>query len=203
MRLILASQNKGKAREMEGILGELGIKVVMASDLGFNREIEETGKTFAQNALLKAIQVSQVLAGPVVADDSGLEVEALAGAPGVFSSRFAGEGATDEQNNKKLLQVMEGIPQERRQASFRTVLALSIPGQEGVLFEGRCDGYISFQLRGDKGFGYDPLFVVASYGKTFGELGLEIKNHLSHRGKALKKLKEYLRRDDRWFEKGN
>lgn len=192
MELILATKNRDKVVEMKEVLKDLDLKIRMASQLGFNEEIEETGETFEENAYLKASRVFSVLLKSVVADDSGLEVEALNGAPGVYSSRFAGIGATDEENNRELLRLLDGIPFKRRKASFRTVLVLILPGQEEVYFHGRCDGYISTQLKGKHGFGYDPLFIVPSYDKTFAELGLKIKNRLSHRARALEDLKNYL-----------
>lgn len=192
MELVLASKNRGKVYEMEELLKDLDLEILLASQLGFTEEIEETGQTFEENALLKAEYVSSSLGRSVVADDSGLEVEALDGAPGVYSSRFAGSGATDEENNQRLLKLLEGVPWERRRASFRTVLALIIPGQTQVLFTGRCDGFIALEPRGDYGFGYDPLFVVPTYGETFAQLGPRIKNRMSHRALALNKLKRYL-----------
>lgn len=202
MELVLATKNKDKILEMEELLKDLDLDIYMASQLGFDEDIEESGKTFEENALLKASAVFAALQKGVVADDSGLEVEALDGAPGVYSSRFAGADATHEENNRELLRLLAGIPYERRRASFRTVLALILPGQREIFFYGRCDGYIATQPKGEHGFGYDPLFVVPSYGKTFGELGLSIKNCLSHRAQALYQLKSYLltRLQKQWVE---
>ena len=193
MELLLATRNESKVSEIRDLLSELPLEVLSLQDIGFNRILEETGTTLEENALLKARAVFQELGRPVLADDSGLEVQALEGAPGVYSSRFAGPEATDEENNQQLLERMKGLPREERRAQFRTVLALILPGEEPYLLEGRCEGYIACSASGDYGFGYDPLFVIPEYEQTFAQLGPEIKNNISHRARALEKLKDLLK----------
>lgn len=190
--LVVASENQGKILEIQDVLSSLDMEVIPAADKGFSQEIQETGTTLEENALLKASLVSSVLKLPVLADDSGLEVLALHGAPGVYSARFAGPNATDAQNNEKLLRLLEGVEEGGRKAWFRTVLALVIPGKTERFFQGRCDGFIAFKPQGESGFGYDPVFVVPSYGRTLAQLGLQIKNRISHRALALQELKGYL-----------
>lgn len=195
--LVIASENKGKIKEIKEVLAELPMEIYPASEKGFTQEIQETGDTLAENALLKAASVAAVLQVPVLADDSGLEVFALNGAPGVFSSRFAGLGAKDDENNQKLLQLLKGVVIKDRKAVFRTVLALVIPGEQEVFFEGCCDGVIAFKSQGDHGFGYDPIFFLPTFGKTMAQLGPDMKNQISHRALALQQLQAYLQENCR------
>ncbi len=194
--LIFATRNRGKLVELEALLGGLGGLELWSLD-GFNvPPIEEDGSTFHENAAKKARVVSQITGLPALADDSGLEVDALGGAPGVWSARYAGEGASDQANNDKLLAALAGVPAAQRTARFRSVVALadeagSLGGQ--VLYgEGRCEGVILEAPRGTGGFGYDPLFFAPELGATFAELGLGPKNDLSHRARAFRDLRPRL-----------
>ena len=189
-KIVLATRNKGKMREIAEMLGDLPIQLLSLDDVGFTEDIEETGATFEANALLKAIRVQELTRMPTFADDSGLECDALGGAPGIYSARFAGEHSTDEDNRRKLLHLMEGIPLEKRGAQFTCVIAYVNSGKH--LFAGECKGRISFEEQGTKGFGYDPLFIPNGYTETFAMMSAEVKNALSHRGKAIARLKEYL-----------
>ena len=194
MEIIAATKNKGKVREIRRALRGLGLKIYSLNDFSDSPEIEENGKTFTENALKKARFYSEYFGKITIADDSGLEVDALKGWPGVFSARYAGKGASDREKNQKLLREMEGIRISKRGARFKCVMAMvSQEGKEKVV-EGSCRGRIGFRAVGRKGFGYDPLFIVPQYGKTMAQLTLEEKNKVSHRGKALKKLKKIITR---------
>lgn len=188
MQLIFASQNENKAKEIKNILGN-GFEILSLNELGFHDELSETQNTFEGNALEKARFISKFFKADCFAEDSGLEVEALNGEPGVFSARYAGEGKKSSDNNVKLLDEMKD--KTNRRAQFRTVIALIIDGKE-FLFEGIVSGEIAYVLTGEKGFGYDPLFKPDGYSKSFGELGTEVKNKISHRAEAVMKMKEFL-----------
>lgn len=190
--LVLATRNPGKVREMAALLADLGVTVRSLSDVPGAPEVEEDGRTFAENAVKKAETIARFTGLPALADDLGLEVDALGGAPGVFSARYAGEGASDAANNAKLLAALAGVPAERRTARYRCVLALAVPGMPTVTVEGVCEGRIAEQPRGTGGFGYDPLFYLPGRGKTMAELRPEEKNAISHRGQALRRLKALL-----------
>ena len=193
--IIIATGNKGKVSEFKKMLGELNILVRPLIDLGDFTEFEENGITFQENARGKAEYYSRLSDKIVVADDSGLEVDALAGAPGVRSARFAGVDGPDKDNanNQKLLSDLSGIAQKDRSARFRCCLCLASP--EGVIFEasGTFEGEIGFEPRGQNGFGYDPLFFVPELGKTAAELEYSEKNNISHRGMAMKTLMVHLK----------
>ena len=161
----------------------------------------EDGKTFEENALKKARFVANHLNMVALADDSGLEVDALNKRPGIQSARYAGENATDQENNRKLLKELNGIPIEKRQACYRCVVALVFPSGREEVAEGRCRGFIALEPKGNRGFGYDPLFYVPEYGKTMAELSSEIKNRISHRGRALVKLKARLAKKTQMLSK--
>jgi XTP/dITP diphosphohydrolase len=170
----------------------LGLQILSLNDFSDIPEIEENGKTFAENALKKARFYSIYFGRLTLADDSGLEVETLKGMPGIHSARYAGERAFPEENNQKLLREMEGIPTSKRGARFKCVMALaSTDGREAVT-EGICKGRIGFKEVGKRGFGYDPLFILPNYGKTMAQLSIEDKNRISHRGKALRKMRKLL-----------
>ncbi|WP_134699977.1 XTP/dITP diphosphatase [Ammoniphilus sp. YIM 78166] len=187
--LVLATRNQGKVQELKHMLADTGIEVRGLQDYPDCPEVEEDGLTFQDNAIKKARTISEFLQLPALADDSGLEVDALDGRPGVYSARFAGPQATDQDNNLKLLQLLEDIPMEKRQARFRCVLALALPGDSTVeTWEGTCEGLISQEPRGNYGFGYDPLFLLADQGKMMAELTKEEKSSISHRGLAMKKM---------------
>lgn len=190
MLLLFASQNQNKTTEIRKIL-PAGITLESLVDYNFRDDIPETGLTLIENALIKARFVWQRFGQPCFADDSGLEVEALHGAPGVFSARYAGEEKSADKNMQKLLLEIENIP--NRKACFKTVIALIVDGKE-FIFEGRVDGEITFTRRGDSGFGYDPIFIPDGYDRTFAEMSLDEKNKISHRGRALEKLVSWLRK---------
>jgi XTP/dITP diphosphohydrolase len=194
-RLVFATRNPGKLTELRQLLRGLDIQVLSQRDLEVP-EVVEDGDTFVANASKKALEVSRATGLPALADDSGLEVDALDGAPGVYSARYAGEDASDEANNAKLLVALEGIPAERRTARFRSVLALADTagelGDEVITTEGACEGVILTEGRGDGGFGYDPLFFAPELGVTFAEAGVGTKNDLSHRARAMKAMKPRL-----------
>jgi XTP/dITP diphosphohydrolase len=193
IELLLATRNAHKTEEIQRILGPQ-FKV---NDLAAHPEIPhiaETGRTFQENAILKALAVPRKLPGLVIADDSGLEVDALNGAPGIHSARYAGPNATDKEKIDKLLDELAsiGATKNARRARFRCVLALARQGKVVGLFEGIVDGQIADRPRGSRGFGYDPIFVPKGFQRTFGQLGPEEKNHLSHRARALEKLCAFL-----------
>jgi XTP/dITP diphosphohydrolase len=184
-RLVVATLNKGKLKEIRAILADLPVEVLSLMDYPELPPVVEDGETFEANAAKKALHVATSTGYLTLADDSGIEVDALGGAPGVQSARFAGPEATDAANNAKLLRLMEAVPEERRTARFRCVMALATPEGRVEVAEGVCEGRLSRREMGDKGFGYDPLFFVPEYGMTFGELPEGIKNAISHRGRAL------------------
>lgn len=189
MKVVLASNNVGKAREFNALLNEFHIELVPQSNLGVP-EIEETGITFIENALIKARHASQLTGLPALADDSGLAVDALKGAPGIYSARFAGASATAQDNIKKLLLDLKHIPDENRRASFHCLLVFMSHANDPIpiVCEGKWSGMILHAPRGEEGFGYDPIFYVPSEQKTAAELPLAIKNKMSHRGIALQSL---------------
>jgi XTP/dITP diphosphohydrolase len=189
--IIVATQNKGKVREIRRALKGLGLKIYSLNDFSGIPEIKEDGKSFTENALKKARFYSRYLRGVTLADDSGLEVDALRGLPGVYSARYAGDGASDRENNRKLLKEMEGIRISERGARFKCVMALVSPDGREAISEGSCRGRIGFREAGKKGFGYDPLFILPR-GKTMAQLTVEEKNKVSHRGKALRKLRRII-----------
>lgn len=193
MEFVIATQNKGKLAEMRRILKPLGHTVLSAKEAGFTQDVEETGATFSENAALKATAVAQAVKKPVIADDSGLMVDALGGAPGVYSARYAGEGATDQQRWEKLLQELEGVPQEKRTARFCCSMVLVLPGQPPVSFYGECSGYIGPKPLGQDGFGYDPIFYLNDT-TSFATITREEKDQISHRGRAMAELAEYLKK---------
>jgi len=188
MKIILATQNQGKVRELQELLSDEDIEVLSLLDIPDWEDVEENGETFADNAALKA-RTAVLRTGLIaLADDSGLEVDALDGRPGVYSARFAGEPKDDERNNDKLLQLLEVVPDDKRTARFSCALVLATPDGEEFLTEGTVEGRILRQRRGKGGFGYDPLFFVAEFARTMAELNLAQKNKLSHRAQAFHKV---------------
>ena len=188
MIFVIASNNKKKVEELDRILRPLGIYAKTAEQLGKELdEVEETGATFEENAELKAMAACKKTGYPAIADDSGLAVDALGGRPGVFSARYAGEGATDEEKIDKLLSELREADDSNRSAHFECVICCCFPGGEKLFAHGRCDGSIGYAPRGTNGFGYDPIFFVEG-NKTFAELSDNQKDLMSHRGKALKEL---------------
>jgi XTP/dITP diphosphohydrolase len=193
MKLVLATNNKHKIREIRNIMAGLDVQLLTAADFPDFPDPEETGATLEENARLKAVKICRAIGLPALADDSGLEVDYLDGQPGVISARFAGPGCTFADNNRKLLRLLEGVPQNQRTARFRCVAALALSETEVHLFEGAVEGLITPDLRGREGFGYDPVFFFPKLGKTFAEIPEEEKNRYSHRGRAFRKVAEFLR----------
>ncbi|MDI6711915.1 MAG: XTP/dITP diphosphatase [Anaerosomatales bacterium] len=194
MRVVVASSNQGKVREIRHVLDPLGWEAVRAADLGREAiEVDETGETFLENALIKARAYVEAFNSPALADDSGLEVDALGGAPGVRSARYAGEPTDDAANNAKLLADLKDVPAAERTARFRCVMALVWPDGRVLAADGVCEGRIGFEPRGTGGFGYDPLFLPdAAPGRTMAELSPDEKSAISHRGAALRALRDAL-----------
>ena len=190
--LLVATGNQGKLRELEHLLEGVVERLLSLADFPELRPVDEDGASFAENALKKARHAAQQTGIATLADDSGLAVAALAGRPGVHSARFAGPDADDARNNARLLQELAEVPADRRQAAFHCVIALCRPDGDCQTFSGELPGLILAQPRGEGGFGYDPLFLVPEYGKTLAELPLAVKNRISHRGRALARLKEFL-----------
>ncbi|SNR67606.1 XTP/dITP diphosphohydrolase [Humidesulfovibrio mexicanus] len=186
--LVLATRNAGKIRELQALLSGLGFEILGLDSFPHMGEIEETGSTFAENSLLKARTVATATGLVALADDSGLEVDALDGAPGVYSARYSDPGATDEKNNQKLLDALRTVPEERRGCRFVSVVAASAPGGAELLAEGRWEGRVLTAPRGAGGFGYDPLFLDLELGQSAAELAADEKNARSHRGRALRAL---------------
>ncbi len=191
MKLVLASKNQKKLAEMNRILSQLGIEVCSEAEAGVDVEVEETGTTFEENSLLKAKAVMEASGLPAIADDSGLCVDALNGAPGVYSARYGGEGLDDEGRYRLLLENMRG--QSPRTAHFVSVITCAFPDGTVLTARGECDGTIAFAPMGEGGFGYDPVFFLPERKKTFAQLSPEEKNAISHRGKALEQFEQILR----------
>ena len=190
MKVLIATTNKGKIREFNSLLEGLDIEVIGLGECGVTPvpSIEEDGQTYAENTLKKAKTMHQLTGLPVIADDSGLEVDSLHGRPGIFSARFAGPGASDDDNNRKLLALLGQTP--NRKARFRAAVVLVDNGVEEV-FTGAIEGTIAHHPAGSEGFGYDPVFIPEGYAQTFAEIGTHIKNKISHRARAMEKLKNY------------
>lgn len=185
MKIVLATRNENKLREVKQFLEPNGIEVVSLNEFPDFPEIEETGETFKDNATKKATEACMFTGMTALADDSGLEVDSLNGLPGIYSARFAGENKSDEDNNNKLLELLEGLPEYQRKARFRCVMAVATTECFVYTTEGVCEGVIAEEPRGEGGFGYDPIFYLPEYEKTFAELDLETKNKISHRARAL------------------
>ncbi len=190
-KIFIASKNKGKIAEIKIYLSEFGYEIFSLLDMPDFQDIEETGKSFEENALLKAKTIFNIVKIPVLADDSGLEVDHIKGKPGIYSARYSGKNASDKSNNEKLLSELINVEFNERTARFRCVLCL-YDGVSERYFEGVCEGNIINSPRGDDGFGYDPLFIPKGYSQTFAELGMDMKNKISHRGKALISLRKFL-----------
>lgn len=186
--LLVSTRNPHKLREIRTILGD-PFEVSDLSILPTMHEVEETGTSFEKNAELKAVAASQLFEGWVIADDSGLEVDALGGAPGIYSARYAGDAASDSENNTLLLKNLKKVPEQERRARFRCVIVLARAGRKLAAFSGIVEGLIASCVCGVEGFGYDPLFMPDGFSQTFGELPVATKNRLSHRGRALNQLR--------------
>lgn len=192
MKIFLATNNRNKGKEIiEGLKG-IPIEIFLPGDLGYRLDIKEDGTSFQENAHKKACEGLRLSRMITIGEDSGLLVDHLKGEPGVKSSRFAGEAATDEENIKKLLGLLEGLPLRERRAHFKCVICLALSFRKAVFFEGEANGLIALSPQGEFGFGYDPVFIPRGYKKTFAELGPEVKNKISHRAKALKRLRAFL-----------
>lgn len=191
-RLIVATRNKGKIAEISRLLEGMHFEVISMEQAGMKAEIEETGNSFQVNSLIKANAIFDAIGGAVLADDSGLEVDYLNGAPGIYSSRFAGENATDEDRVKKLLRLMEGIPKAKRSARF--VCAVTAILEDGTVLKDSavCEGYIADKPMGTNGFGYDPVFFLPVLSMTMAEIDSDTKNKISHRAKALQLIKNQM-----------
>lgn len=200
MKLVLASKNQHKLVEMQAILGKFDVEVILQSELGIDIDVEETGTTFEENSELKARAVLEASGMPSIADDSGLEVDALDGQPGVYSHRF-GNKDSDEERNYFLLEKLKDVPSAKRTARFVSVITCLFPDGKKIVARGTCEGTIEHEMKGQGGFGYDPLFFVPSEGMTYAELTAERKNEISHRGNALKifseKYREMFANDDK------
>ncbi|SEM34268.1 XTP/dITP diphosphohydrolase [Mesobacillus persicus] len=194
-QVIIATKNTGKAKEFERIFNAKGLQVKTLLDFPDIEDVEETGTTFEENAILKAETIANLLGKIVISDDSGLEVDALDGRPGVYSARYSGPEKSDSANIDKVLEELKGVPDSERTARFRCVLAVAQPGKKTVTFAGACEGRILQERRGTHGFGYDPIFFVEEKGKAMAELAPEEKNKISHRAKAIQKLEANLSLD--------
>ena len=191
MKIIIATHNKHKLAEMSRILSPMGYEVVTDTDLGIElSDVEENGETFLDNARIKAESGCKESGYPCIADDSGLCVDALGGAPGVFSARYSGVHGDDDGNNRKLLKELDGVPAEKRTAHFACAICVSFPDGSEVTATGKCEGYIGYEKKGSNGFGYDPLFMVGD--RSLAEMSAEEKDAISHRGNALKELQKIL-----------
>lgn len=197
--VVIATKNRGKSAEIKGVLKDFPVLVKDLNDFGPLAEPVEDGATFEENAYKKASFTARVLGLPALADDSGLEVQALSGTPGIHSARYAGPGATDSDNNAKLLKALSS--KANRKARFCCVLSLAVPSGAALTYEASCEGVILDSARGDNGFGYDPLFLYPPMGKTFAEMSTEDKLSVSHRGLALRELKDEFEKVLRWLER--
>ena len=194
LKLLLASTNPGKIREYRSLLSNLGYQIVTLADLGIAKVVTESGDSYEQNARLKAATYAKLSQLVTLADDSGLEVDALNGEPGIHSARFAGKDATDVDKVKILLAKLASVPWEKRTAHFKCVIAIATPEGRLELCHGECHGIIAFEAKGENGFGYDPIFYLPEMGKTLAELPLGVKNQISHRGQAAQKAQQVLQR---------
>jgi len=191
-KILIGTTCEAKQREILAILGDLPCELLTPADVGALPEVREDGSTFEANACKKACELARHFRMAVLADDSGLEVDALDGRPGVHSHRYGGKDATDEENNLKLLAELEGIPETQRTARYRCVVALATLRGLQMTADGICEGRITTEAAGDNGFGYDPLFYYSPYGTTFGMIDASLKNQVSHRAEAVRKLRDRL-----------
>lgn len=191
-RIIFATGNEGKMREIRMILEDLGVPVLSMKEAGISADIEENGKSFAENAAIKAKAIMEMTGEIVMADDSGLEIDHLDGAPGIYSARFMGEDTSYDIKNKALIDKLAGVPDEKRTARFVCAIACALPDGQILESRGTMEGIIGYEIKGENGFGYDPIFYLPECGCTSAEISPEKKNELSHRGKALRAMKEKL-----------
>ena len=195
--LVIATRNPGKTKEIRDLLKEYPITVKNLADFGPIPEVIEDGETFEENAYKKSSFTSRILGLPTLSDDSGLCVEALDGAPGIFSARYAGENATDPENCQKLLRELKG--KENRKAAFHCVISIAVPTGAALTYENRCSGIILDTPRGENGFGYDPVFFYPEFKRTFAEISREEKSRVSHRGKALREMRDEFDKVIKWI----
>jgi len=188
--IVLASSNKGKVREVEMMMMDMGIKVIPLSETTFTEEIEENGATFEENAVIKAKAVADVLGVPVLADDSGLEIDFLDKAPGIYSARYLGHDTPYSVKNQMILENLQDVPKEQRTARFVCSMALAMPYGAVLTTTATMEGEIGYEIKGENGFGYDPIFFLPEFGMSSAEISPEQKNEISHRGKALRQMKE-------------
>lgn len=190
--IVLASSNKGKVKEVEAIMSEIGIEIIPLAQTGFSEEIEENGATFEENAIIKAEAVMKALQRPVLADDSGLEIDALNKEPGIYSARYLGHDTPYEVKNQMIIDRLADVKDEDRTARFVCAMALAIPGEATITTRATMEGKIAYEIKGENGFGYDPIFYLPEFGMSSAQISPEQKNEISHRGKALRLMKEAL-----------
>lgn len=188
--IVLASSNQGKVREVEMMMKDMGIRVIPLSETAFTEEIEENGATFEENAIIKARAVAEKLMVPVLADDSGLEIDYLDKAPGIYSARYLGHDTPYSIKNRMILEKLEGVPDEERSARFVCSMALAFPDGKVLTTTATMEGRIAYEIKGANGFGYDPIFYLPEFGMSSAEISPKQKNEISHRGKALRLMKE-------------
>ena len=191
-KVLLATNNAGKIKELSSLVHGYHFEFTTPAAEGVNIDVEETGRTFEENAVLKAKAFAKASNLPSLADDSGLEVDALNGDPGVFSARYAGEDASDKKKNELLLSNIMNVPWEKRTARFRCVIAIAFPEGRLILCKGECPGFIALEPKGENGFGYDPIFYLPEFDKTMAEISSDEKNRISHRARASHKAREFL-----------
>ena len=192
-QIILASTNQGKVREVAMMVQDMGIEIVPLSETAFQEEIEENGKTFEENAVIKAAQVAKTLGVPALADDSGLEIDYLNKEPGIYSARYLGHDTPYAIKNQKILEKLKDVPKEKRTARFVCAMALVLPDGTTRIAQATMEGCIGYEIKGENGFGYDPIFYLPEFGKSSAEISPEQKNEISHRGKALRMMKDKIR----------
>lgn len=201
MKILIATKNIGKVKEFQSMFEDLGHEILSLTDIEGSPDVEETGTTFEENAILKAETISHQMNIPVIADDSGLEIDALEGKPGVYSARYAGLQKSDEDNMSKVLAELQDVPDTQRSARFVCALAFAMPNKKTIVVKGECEGKILREKRGSEGFGYDPIFYVPHLDRSMAELAKEEKNKISHRAVALKELKSLINEEDLLWEK--
>ncbi|MGL4345156.1 MAG: XTP/dITP diphosphatase [Cellulosilyticaceae bacterium] len=192
-QIIFATQNQGKVKEIKKILQDLPVEVLTMTEAGLDMEIEENGATFEENAVIKAEALAQFTQALVLADDSGLEIDCLDKAPGVYSARYLGKNTPYSEKNQIILDKIKDVPMEERTGRFVCVIAAAIKGHETVTTRGTIEGYIGYEARGNNGFGYDPIFYIEGTNQSTAEISSEVKNQISHRGKALQAMKAYIK----------
>lgn len=194
-KIIFATKNKGKIKEINAIMSDMNVEVISMEEAGINVDVVEDGTTFQENAIKKAREIMEISGLITMADDSGLEIDYLDKAPGVYSARYMGEDTPYDIKNSKILDIMKDVPEEKRTARFVSVIATAIPEGKIITTKGTIEGIIGYEIKGENGFGYDPIFFVPEYGMTTAEMAPEQKNSISHRGKALRLMKDELKKE--------